>query len=50
MTQYVQWGIILITVPNLIVIAVMIVVFVIGLLLKLPGHKPDQPDQQDQQG
>lgn len=38
MTQYVQFGIFLITVPNLIIIGAMIVVFVIGLLVKLPGH------------
>lgn len=38
MTQYVQFGIFLITVPNLIIIGAMIVVFAIGLLVKLPGH------------
>jgi len=38
MSEYVQIGIFLITVPNLIVIVTMIVVFVIGLLVKLPGH------------
>ena len=38
MSQYVQFGIFLITVPNLIVICTMIIVFVNGLLVKLPSH------------
>ncbi len=38
MSQYVQFGVFLITVPNLIVIAVMIIVFIIGLVVKLPRH------------
>jgi hypothetical protein len=37
-SQYVQFGAILITVPNLIVIGTMIVVFALGLWLKLPSH------------
>lgn len=41
MSQYVQVGAFLITVPNLIVIITMIVVFAIGLLVKLPGHKSE---------
>jgi type IV secretory pathway TrbL component len=39
MSHYVQFGIILITLPNLIAIVTMIIVFVIGLLVKLPDHK-----------
>lgn len=38
MSQYVQIGAFLITVPNLIVIVAMIIVFAIGLLVKLPTH------------
>lgn len=41
MTQYVEFGWISITVPNLIVIITMLVVFAAGLIIKLPGHKPD---------
>lgn len=41
MSQYVQFGIFLITVTNLIVIATMIVVFAVGLWLKLPGHEQE---------
>jgi hypothetical protein len=40
-SQYVQLGAFFITVPNLIVICAMIVVFVAGLILRLPGHKQD---------
>jgi hypothetical protein len=40
-SQYVQFGAFLITVPNLIVICAMIVVFAAGLILRLPGHKQD---------
>jgi hypothetical protein len=36
MSQYVQFGILLITVPNLIVIGVMIALFVVGVLVTLP--------------
>lgn len=41
MSQYVQFGAILITVPNLIVIVTMIVVFALGLALKLPSHRDE---------
>lgn len=40
-SQYVQFGAILITVPNLIVIVTMIVVFALGLWLKLPSHRDE---------
>jgi hypothetical protein len=36
--QYFQWGWILITVPNLIVIGLMIVVFLAAVFVQLPGH------------
>lgn len=41
MTQYVEFGIFLITVPNLIIIIAMLIVFAFGLWLKLPGHTQD---------
>jgi hypothetical protein len=46
MSQYVQVGILLITVPNLIVIGLMLVVFALAIALKLPlGHStPDSTD------
>lgn len=39
MSEYVQFGILLITTPNLIVIITMLVVFAVGLLVRLPDHK-----------
>lgn len=42
MTQYVQFGAFLITIPNLIVIVVMLIVFAIGLWLRLPSHQQEQ--------
>ncbi len=47
MTQYLQIGIFLITVPNLITIVVMFVLFGLGLWIKLPGHSPEQPQNPD---
>lgn len=38
-TPYLQWGLILITIPNLIVIGLMILVFLIAAIVRLPGHK-----------
>ncbi len=43
MTQYIEIGIFLITVPNLITIVVMFVLFALGLWIKLPGHSAEQP-------
>lgn len=40
--QYVQWGWLLITVPNLIVIGLMIVVFLLAAYLQLPSHTDDE--------
>jgi hypothetical protein len=36
---YLHWGFILISVPNLILIGLMIAVFVIALFVPLPGEK-----------
>jgi hypothetical protein len=41
MTQYVEFGAFLITVPNLITIIGMFIVFALGLWLRLPGHQQD---------
>ncbi|HKD76322.1 MAG TPA: hypothetical protein VKB76_12545 [Ktedonobacterales bacterium] len=38
MSQYIHVGIVLITVPNLIVIGLMIVVFALAVALALPQH------------
>ncbi|MCL4543378.1 MAG: hypothetical protein M1118_02075 [Chloroflexi bacterium] len=36
---YLHWGVILISVPNLVVIGLMIVVFALALFLPFPGGK-----------
>jgi hypothetical protein len=36
---YLQWGLIFITIPNLIVIGLMVLVFLIAAIVRLPGHK-----------
>ncbi len=36
---YLHWGFILISIPNLIVIGLMIVLFVIAVFVPLPGEK-----------
>ena len=38
---YFHWSFILISVPNLLVVAGMIVLFVLALFVPLPGHTPD---------
>jgi len=35
---YLQWGFIQISLPNLVVIGVMVLVFVLALALPFPGH------------
>ncbi len=41
MSQFLQWGIVLITIPNLVVVGLMIVVFALGVAFALP-HPSDQ--------
>lgn len=36
---YLQWGLIFITIPNLIVIGLMVLLFLIAAIVRLPGHK-----------
>jgi hypothetical protein len=50
MSQYVQVGIFLITVPNLIVIGLMLVVFAVAVALKLPQEhaEPNAPEADEQ--
>ena len=40
--HYVHWGVIQISVANLVVIAVMVAVFVAALLLPFPGRRRDR--------
>ena len=46
MSQYLHFGVILITIPNLIVIGLMIVVFAAAVALSLPQERADQPAPQ----
>lgn len=39
--HYLQWGWLQISVPNLVVIVLMLIVFVLALVLPFPGHKDD---------
>lgn len=39
MSQYIQYGVFLITVPNLIVIVLMLIVFGVSLFLLLPEQR-----------
>lgn len=41
--HYVHWGFIQISVANLVVIALMIVVFALALVLPFPHHRVEQP-------
>ena len=44
---YLHWGFILISLPNLVLIGVMIALFVLALVLPFPGHreKPEPPEE-----
>lgn len=44
MSQYIHVGIFLITVPNLIVIALMVVAFVVAVIVQLPHPPAEAPD------
>lgn len=37
--QYLHWGFILISIPNLIVIGVMVVLFLVALFAPFPSHQ-----------
>ncbi len=37
---YFHWGFVLISVPNLIVIGLMVLVFILAVLLPMPGDRP----------
>ena len=47
--HYVRWGFISITVPNLVVLGLMIIVFAVALMLRLPDeHGGDGPGKERQ--
>jgi len=44
---YVQFAFIVISVPNLLVIVGMVVVFILALVAPFPGHREIEPDDDD---
>ena len=40
---YVHWGFILISLPNLLLIAAMLAIFVLALVVPFPAHGEDEP-------
>jgi len=40
--RYVNWGVVHISVTNLVIIVLMLLVFVLALILPFPGHRPSQ--------
>jgi len=45
---YVHWGFILISVPNLVLIGVMLLLFVIALVAPFPAHRGSRERRDDQ--
>ncbi|HEY6471123.1 MAG TPA: hypothetical protein VI434_15325 [Candidatus Dormibacteraeota bacterium] len=45
---YFHWGFILISVPNLVLIGVMVLLFVAALLAPFPGHRTNEDGRDDQ--
>ncbi len=41
---YIQWGFFQISMPNLLLIGVMLALFILALLLPFPGHGADDRD------
>lgn len=46
--SYVHWGFILISLPNLVLIAVMLGLFVLGLVVPFPRHVRPDPEESAQ--
>ena len=42
---YLHLGVILISIPNLVVIALMVIVFVLAILLRMPGERSEKGDR-----
>lgn len=40
---YIQWGFILISLPNFVLICVMVLLFVLALVTPFPSHRPKGP-------
>jgi hypothetical protein len=44
---YVHWGFILISLPNLVLIGVMVLIFIVALLAPFPGHGQKREHRDD---
>jgi hypothetical protein len=44
---YVHWGFILISLPNLVLIAVMVLIFIAALVAPFPGHSQKEDHRDD---
>lgn len=45
---YVHWGFILISLPNLVLIGVMVLIFIVALVAPFPGHRGAKEQSDDQ--
>ncbi len=45
---YFHWGFILISLPNLVLIGVMVLVFIVALIAPFPGHGTKEEERRDQ--
>jgi large-conductance mechanosensitive channel len=43
--HYIDWGVLQISVTNLVIIAAMVVVFILALLAPFPGHRHDESEE-----
>ena len=43
---YIHWGFILISLPNFVLICVMVALFVLALVAPFPKHRPNEPHDQ----
>lgn len=44
-TTYLQWGFILISLPNLILLLLMVVLFILALVAPFPGHRSSDQNE-----
>jgi mannose/fructose/N-acetylgalactosamine-specific phosphotransferase system component IIC len=45
---YFHWGFILISLPNLVLIGVMVLIFIVALIAPFPGHSRNEEPTDDQ--
>ncbi|MDQ1660857.1 MAG: hypothetical protein QOJ68_837 [Blastococcus sp.] len=45
--RYLDWGVVQISVTNLVIIAAMVALFIVALLAPFPGHRHDEFEEKD---